>query len=63
MKSHPKRTEMKKGKKKIPPGTEASEQALGTLKWDSPMLLSANSLRRNFYLGFLKPQEDAGRML
>lgn len=55
MKSHPKRTEMKKGKKKIPAGAEASKQALGngTLRRCSQQIL----LGGFFLFGFSEATE------
>lgn len=55
VKSHPKRTEMKKGKKKIPAGAEASKQALGngTLRRCSQQIL----LGGFFLFGFSEATE------
>lgn len=50
VKSHPKRMEMKK--KKFLPVQKLPRKLLGMLKWDSPMLLSANSLRMIFSFTF-----------
>lgn len=49
MKSHPKRMEMKK---KFLPVQKLPRKLLGMLKWDSPVLLSANSLRMMIFLNF-----------
>lgn len=49
VKSHPKRMEMKK---KFLPVQKLPRKLLGMLKWDSPTLLSANSLRRGFIFSF-----------
>lgn len=66
MKSHPKRMEMKK---KFLLVQRLPKKLLEMLKWDSPTLLSANSLRVVFfvlffyYLDVWNPQRNAERTL
>lgn len=58
---------MEMKKKKFLPVQKLPRKLLGMLKWDSPTLLSANSLRMIFffyiflYLGFLIPHRNAER--